>query len=140
MDTLTPPHREDFETTHSWGKARKAWFANLPRHTQAVPEPVIIETVRIEYVDRTEYVDRILETERTVLPEIEEIAIPDFLRFDPLEELLAEEQREGETNEATIRRLRQDIANLLAIQRDDTLTAAEGERLRYLSSKINPGE
>jgi len=134
MDTLTPPQREDFETTHSWGKARKAWFANLPRHTQAVPEPVIIETVRIEYVDR------ILETERTVLPEIEEIAIPDFLRFDPLEELLAEEQREGETNEATIRRLRQDIADLLAIQRDDTLTAAEGERLRYLSSKINPGE
>jgi len=108
MEIRTPPRFEDFASVSEWKQARAHFFRTLER-----------EVERIVHVD---------------VPA--EVEIPDFLRYDPLSEFLANEAKPGETDEATLDRLRAEIADLFALQRGDRLSESEGERLRYLTSHI----
>jgi hypothetical protein len=130
MEIRTPPRFEDFASVSEWKQARAYYFKNLPRRDRT---PKTIE--RLVYVDRE--VEVIREVERIVHVDVPaEVEIPDFLRYDPLSEFLANEAKPGETDEATLDRLRAEIADLFALQRGDRLSDSEGERLRYLTSHI----
>jgi hypothetical protein len=131
MEIMTPPRFEEFETTAEWKVARAHYFKNLPRRER---EQKVIETVR------TEYVDRIVEVERIVEAAPVDVQIPDFLRYDPLQVFLADEQVEGETDETTLTRLRREVSNLMALEKDGPLTPAEADRKAYLTANIKPGD
>lgn len=128
MEIRTPPRFEDFASVSEWKQARAHFFRNLTRRERG-PKVVekIVEVIREVEVERVVHVDRFVEAE----PQI-----PDFLRYDPLSEFLANEAKPGETDEATLDRLRAEIADLLAVQRGDKLSESEGERLRFLTSHI----
>ncbi len=81
------------------------------------------------YVDREVIVDRYLDAPA-------EIQMPDFMRYDPLSEFLANEANPGETDEATLARLRAEIVELFGLQRDGDMSADEHERLRHLTAHI----
>jgi hypothetical protein len=128
MEIRTPPRFEDFASVSEWKQARAHFFRTLkPRDRAPRVVEKIVEVIREVEVERVVHVDRIVEAE----PQI-----PDFLRFDPLSEFLANEAKPGETDEATLDRLRAEIADLFALQRGDRLSESEGERLRYLTSHI----
>ena len=126
MEIRTPPRFEDFASVSEWKQARAHFFRTLERRDRT---PRTIE--RVVYVDREVEVERIVHVEVPA-----EVEIPDFLRYDPLSEFLANEAKPGETDEATLDRLRAEIADLFALQRGDRLSESEGERLRYLTSHI----
>jgi hypothetical protein len=144
METRTPPKLTPGSGLAASKQARADYFANLPRRDRS---PKVIEkTVEVPVeVERIVYVDREVEVERIVHVEVEKIVevpieaepqIPDFLRYDPLSEFLANEAKPGETDEATLDRLRAEIADLFALQRGDRLSETEADRLRYLTSHI----
>ena len=143
MEIMTPPRFEEFETTTEWKVARADYFKNLPRRER---EQKLIETVRTEYVDRIVQVERVVEVEveRIVERLIEaapvDVPIPDFLRYDPLQVFLADEQVEGETDNTTLQRLRREVSNLMALEKDGPLTPAEADRKAYLTANIKPGD
>jgi hypothetical protein len=130
MEIRTPPRFEDFASVSEWKQARAHFFRTLERRDRT---PRTVE--KVVYVDRE--VEVIREVERIVHVDVPaEVEIPDFLRYDPLSEFLANEAKPGETDEATLDRLRAEIADLFALQRGDRLSESEGERLRYLTSHI----
>jgi tRNA A-37 threonylcarbamoyl transferase component Bud32 len=137
MEIMTPPRFEEFETTAEWKVARARYFKDLPRRER---EQKVIETVRTEYVDRIVEVERIVEIERLIEAAPVDVPIPDFLRYDPLQVFLADEQVEGETDEATLTRLRREVSNLMALEKDGPLTPAEADRKAYLTANIKPGD
>ena len=147
MDNYAPPHLNEFASLAEWKHARALYFKNLPRRdrtpqTIETVREVPVETVREVEVERIVYVDREVPVEvvRTeYIERIEEVEIPSFL-FDPLESFLSEEQREGETNSATLIRLRREVSNLMALEKDGPLTAEEDARKRHLTSNIQPGD
>jgi hypothetical protein len=140
MDKRIPPKLENGPGLAASKQARADFFANLPRRDRApkiieVPVETIREVERIVHVEvpvevvRTEYVDRYIDPPA-------QVEVPDFLRYDPLSEFLANEAAPGETDEATLDRLRAEIADLFALQRGDRLSESEDDRLRYLTSHI----
>lgn len=134
METRTPPKLTPGSGLAASKQARADYFANLPRRDRS---PKTVE--RIVYVDREVEVERVVhvEVEKIVEVPVEaEPQIPDFLRYDPLSEFLANEAKPGETDEATLDRLRAEIADLFALQRGDRLSESEADRLRYLTSHI----
>jgi hypothetical protein len=86
------------------------------------------EVVYIE-VEKEVIVDRYLDAPA-------DIQMPDFMRYDPLSEFLANEANPGETDEATLARLRAEIVELFAMQRDGDMAPDEHERLRHLTAHI----
>ena len=151
MDIRTPPRVDEYASLAEWKQARALYFKNLPRRdrTPRVIEMVRTETVetireveveRLVYVDREVRVEVPVEVVREVIREVEaapvDVPIPDFLRYDPLSEFIANERRDEETDEATLGRLRSEIVDLLALQRDGGLAATEEARLRYLTGHI----
>lgn len=86
------------------------------------------EVVYVE-VEKEVLVDRYLDAPA-------DIQMPDFMRYDPLSEFLANEAKEGETDAAALARLRAEIVELLGIQRDGAMTDAERARLRHLTAHI----
>ena len=139
MDNYAPPHLDEFASLAEWKHARALFFQNLTARDRTFQT---IETVREVEVERIVYVDREVPVEvvRTEYVErIEEVEIPSFL-FDPLESFLSEEQREGETDSATLIRLRREVSNLMALEKDGPLTAEEDARKRHLTSNIQPGD
>lgn len=144
MDICTPPHLDEFASLAEWKQARALYFKNLPRSRPPEAGETVreIQTVREIEVERIVYVDREVPVEvvRTeYIERIEEVEIPSFL-FDPLESFLSEEQREGETDSATLIRLRREVSNLMALEKDGPLTAEEDARKRHLTSNIQPGD
>lgn len=133
MEIRTPPRVDEFASLAEWKHARALYFKNLPRRERGVK---VIETVRTEYVDRIVEV----EVERIIEAPPADVHIPDFLRYDPLEAFLADEQREGETDEATLQRLRREVSNLMALEKDGPLTPDEADRKAYLTANIKPGD
>jgi septum formation topological specificity factor MinE len=147
MDIRTPPHVDEYASLAEWKQARADFFARLQRRDRT---PKMVETVRTEYVDREVErvvhvevpveVEKIVYVDREVIREVEaapvDVPIPDFLRYDPLSEFIANERRDEETDEATLGRLRSEIVDLLALQRDGGLAATEEARLRYLTGHI----
>lgn len=155
MDTRTPPKLTDFPSLAEGKQARALFFKNLPRRdrtprvvevvrTETVEVPVEVvrtETVEVEkivYVDREVEVpvevERVVYVDREVIRETQPEG--QVLDFDPLSEFLARERREDETDEAALARLRDEIVDLLALQRDGGLAPAEEGRLRYLTGHI----
>ena len=128
---MQPPARSEFPAGRPgdalWGQARHVWFKENRKPRQK-PEPQIIEreVVRTEYVE----VEKIVEVRVPVEAEGSNID------FDPLGEFIANERKEGETDELTLSRLREEIVDLLALQRDSGLAPAEEARLRYLTGHI----
>jgi hypothetical protein len=143
MEIRTPPRVDDFASLAEWKQARTLYFKNLPRRdrTRKVVEVEVIREVErvvevpvetVREVERVVYVDRVIEAAPA------EVEMPDFLKYDPLTEFIATEQREGETDEATLQRLRDELLDYFSLERGDGLTAAEADRKRYLSSHITP--
>jgi hypothetical protein len=139
MEIRTPPHLDECASLAEWKQARALYFKNLPRRERGVR---VIETVRTEYVDRVVEVEveRIVEVERLIEAPPVDVPIPDFLRYDPLDAFIADEQREGETDEVTLQRLRREVSNLMALEKDGPLTPDEAERKAYLTANIKPGD
>jgi hypothetical protein len=139
MEIRTPPRVDEYASLAEWKHARALYFKNLPRRDRT---PRVIETVRTEYVDRIVEVEveRIVEVERLIEAAPVDVPIPDFLRYDPLQVFLADEQVEGETDEATLQRLRREVSNLMALEKDGPLTPAEADRKAYLTANIKPGD
>jgi hypothetical protein len=150
MDNLAPPRLEDCASLAEWKQARADFFARPRQRRREVVEKIVevpVEVERIVHVEvekrvevpvevlrevevvRTEYVDRYIDPPA-------QVEVPDFLRYDPLSEFLANEAAPGETDEATLDRLRAEIADLFALQRGDRLSESEDDRLRYLTSHI----
>lgn len=147
MDTRTPPKVAEFDSLAEWKHARALYFKNLPvrdrspKTIETIRE-VPVETIREVEVERIVYVDREVPVEvvRTeYLERIEDVEIPSFL-FDPLEDFIAAEQMDGETDEATLIRLRREVSNIMALEKDGPLTAIEDVRKRHLTSNIKPGD
>ncbi len=137
MEIMTPPRVDEYASLAEWKHARALYFKNLPRRDRTSR---VIETVRTEYVDRIVEVERIVEIERLIEAPPVDVQIPDFLRYDPLEVFLADEQVEGETDETTLTRLRREVSNLMALEKDGPLTPAEADRKAYLTANIKPGD
>lgn len=97
-------------------------------------EKVVEKIVEVP-VEVVREVERIVEVPVEVEPEI-----PEFLRYDPLSEFLSHEQRDGESDEDTLRRLRDEIMDLFALENDGGLTDVEEARKRYLTAHIKPGD
>lgn len=136
METRTPPSLAEYlaagRTRAEWGHDRLLWWKTLPKRERKA---------RVEYVDREVIVERVVEVpvETFVDRYVEgpaEIEIPEHMRFDPLGEFIANEQREGETDDATLNRLRAEVVDLFALQRDGDLAPKEEARLRYLTGHI----
>lgn len=147
MDSRTPPHPDEFDSLAEYKHARVLFFKNLvprdrtPKTIETVREvqvKVPVETIREVEVERIVYVDReVVRTE--YLERIEDVEIPSFL-FDPLEDFIANEQEDGETDEDTLIRLRREVSNLMGLEKDGPLTAIEDARKRHLTSNIKPGD
>lgn len=135
MEIRTPPRVDEFASLAEWKQARTLYFKNLPRRERGTKT---IEVEKIVYVDKVVEVERVVE--RLIEAAPVEVQIPDFLRYDPLEAFLADEQIEGETDEATLGRLRREVSNLMALEKDGPLTPAEADRKAYLTANIKPGD
>lgn len=151
MEIRTPPRVDDFASLAEWKQARALYFKNLPRRDRT---PRTIETVRTEQVEVVREVERVVEVpvevirevevekivyvDRFVEPEPVEVPIPEFLRYNPLTEFIATEQREGETDEGTLQRLRNELLDLLTLEHGGSLTTVEEARKRHLSANIKP--
>ena len=155
MEIRTPPRVDEFASLAEWKQARALYFKNLPRRDRT---PKVIETVRTETVEVEREVirevERIVEVPVEVVREVEvekivyvdrvveaapvDVPIPDFLRYDPLAEFVQTEQRDGETDEQTLQRLRDELLDLLTIEAGDGLKPAEEARKRHLSANIKP--
>ena len=135
MDTFQPPLRDSFATTAEWGMARAIWFKEN-RKPRRKPEPQIIEreVVRTEYVE----VEKIVEVERIVEVQVE--AEGQTTSFDPLSEFLANERDEGESDAATLARLRAELTVLFQLEKSGPLEPVEEARKRYLTSNIKAGD
>lgn len=155
MEIRTPPRPDEFASLAEWKHARALYFKNLvPRdRTPKVVEVVRTETVEVPVeVVRTEtvevekivYVDREVEVIREVpavlapMEPMDEPAIPDFLRYDPLAEFIQVEQRDGESDGQTLQRLRDELLDLLTLEHGGSLTSVEEARKRHLSANIKP--
>lgn len=153
MDTRTPPHLDEYASLAEWKQARALYFKNLPRRdrTPRTIETVRTETVEVErevireverIVEVPVEVERIVYVDREVIREVEaapaDVPIPDFLRYDPLAEFVQTEQRDGETDEQTLQRLRDELLDLLTLELGDGLTPVEEARKRHLSANIKP--
>lgn len=157
MDSRTPPHLDEFASLAEWKHARALFFKNLPvrdrtprtvevvrTETVEVPVETIREVEVVKEVERIVYVDREVEVIREVpavlapMEPMDEPAIPDFLRYDPLSEFIQVEQREGESDGQTLQRLRDELLDLLTLELAGSLTAAEEARKRHLSANIKP--
>jgi hypothetical protein len=140
MEKNRPPHLNDYATLGEWKHVRADYFANLPQRDRT---PKVIRTVRTETVevpvDRIVYVDReVVKTE--YVDRIEEVEIPEFLRYNPLDAFIANEQADGETDEATLDRLRRELTNLFQLEKGGPLEPAEEARKRHLTSNIKAGD
>ena len=149
MEIRTPPRVDEYASLAEWKQARALYFKNLPRRDRT---PKVIETVRTETVERLVEVpvevirevevEKIVYVDREVIREVEaapaDVPIPEFLRYDPLAEFVQAEQREGETDEQTLQRLRDELLDLLTLELGDGLTPVEEARKRHLSANIKP--
>lgn len=159
MDIRTPPRVDEYASLAEWKQARALYFKNLPRRDRTPREVVRTETVevpvevvRVETVERIVNVpvevERIVYVDREVRVEVpvelepepgDDVEIPDFLRYDPLREFIMTEQREGETDEATLQRLRDELLNYLSLESAGAhLSDYEEVRKRVLSANIKP--
>lgn len=147
MEIRTPPHPDEFASLAEWKHARALYFKNLvPRdRTPKVVEVVRTETVEVPVeIEKIVYVDREVEVIREVpavlapMEPMDEPAIPDFLRYDPLAEFIQIEQRDGESDGQTLQRLRDELLDLLTLEHGGSLTATEEARKRHLSANIKP--
>ena len=146
MEIRTPPRVDEFASLAEWKQARALYFKNLPRRDRT---PKVIETVRTETVERLVEVpvevirevevEKIVYVDRVVEAAPAEVPIPEFLRYDPLGEFIQNEQRDGETDEQTLQRLRDELLDYLNLEAGGVgLTAAEEARKRLLSANIKP--
>lgn len=150
MEIRTPPRVDEFASLAEWKQARALYFKNLARRDRT---PKVIETVRTETVERLVEVpvevirevevEKIVYVDREVIREVEaapaEVPIPEFLRYDPLGEFIQNEQRDGETDEQTLQRLRDELLDYLNLEAGGVgLTAGEEARKRLLSANIKP--
>lgn len=145
MEIRTPPRVDEYASLAEWKQARALYFKNLPRRDRP---PKVIETVRTERVEVpvevvrevevVKEVEKIVYVDRVVEAAPADVPIPEFLRYDPLAEFVQAEQREGETDEQTLQRLRDELLDLLTLELGDGLTPVEEARKRHLSANIKP--
>lgn len=119
------------------------------QRAQGEPEPIPIPAfLHVEDEPEPATPDPRLDLQAARIAELEaalakatqpDVTIPDFLRYDPLAEFLANEQRDGETDEITLQRLRDELLDYLTIEAGGGgLTAPEEARKRLLSANIKP--
>lgn len=147
MDSRTPPKLVNGPGLAASKQARADFFALLQRRDRTPKTVEVVREVEVERIVHVEVpvevvreveVEKIVYVDRPVEAAPADVQIPEFLRYDPLSEFLANEQAAGESDEATLTRLRVEIVELLALQRDGGLTAEEEARLRYLTAHIKP--
>lgn len=161
MDSRIPPKLVNGPGLAASKQARADFFARLQRRDRTprtveverlveVPVETIreVEVERLVHVEVPVEVERVVYVDREVIREVpavlaplepmDEPAIPDFLRYDPLSEFIQIEQREGESDEQTLQRLRDELLDLLTLEHGGPLTAVEEARKRHLSANIKP--